>query len=68
MSRAIAAGMAKNGKPYSGNFGIVETYSFWPITHMVAPREQALNRQDCHAKQGRLSELKGFYLTGSARI
>lgn len=64
MGRAIAAGMAENGKPYSGQFGFIETYSFWPITHMVAPKEAALACQECHAKQGRLAEIKGIYLPG----
>ena len=62
--KAIAAGMKKNGIPYSGEYGFVETYSFWPITHMVAPKEDALTCDECHAKEGRLAELKGFYMPG----
>ncbi|WP_260294571.1 tetrathionate reductase family octaheme c-type cytochrome [Sedimenticola hydrogenitrophicus] len=62
--RAIKVGMEKNGKPYSGEYGFVETVSYWPITHMVAPREDALACAECHAREGRLSELRGFYMPG----
>lgn len=62
--RAIKHGMKDFDLPYSGEYGFVETYSYWPITHMVAPKEQALACQDCHAKEGRLKEVKGFYMPG----
>jgi octaheme c-type cytochrome (tetrathionate reductase family) len=64
MGRAIEVGMRKNGIPYSGEFGFVETRSYWPITHMVAPKEDALACGDCHAKDGRLAGMGGFYLPG----
>ena len=63
-AKAIEVGMQKNGIPYSGEFGFVDTYSYWPITHMVAPKEGALDCSECHAREGRLAELKGFYLPG----
>ncbi len=62
--RAIKAGMAKDNVPYSGEFGFIDTYSYWPINHMVAPKEEALACGECHAKNGRMSELKGFYMPG----
>ncbi|HHK73693.1 MAG TPA: hypothetical protein ENJ57_00860, partial [Rhizobiales bacterium] len=49
---------------YSGEFGYINTISWWPITHMVAPKEQALACSECHAKQGRLANLAGFYMPG----
>ncbi len=61
---AIRAGMEQMGKPYSGQYGFVETYSYWPTTHMVAPKEQALACHECHAKKGRLAALTGFYMPG----
>jgi octaheme c-type cytochrome (tetrathionate reductase family) len=64
MGNAIAAGMKQFNKPYSGEFGFIQTYSYWPITHMVAPKEEALACHDCHAKNGRLKELTGFYMPG----
>ncbi|MES9972592.1 MAG: tetrathionate reductase family octaheme c-type cytochrome [Candidatus Thiodiazotropha sp.] len=62
--RAIKVGMQRNNIPYSGEFGFVETYSFWPITHMVAPREEALGCAECHSQNGRLDDLEGFYMPG----
>ncbi|MET0066423.1 MAG: tetrathionate reductase family octaheme c-type cytochrome [Candidatus Thiodiazotropha sp.] len=62
--RAIKVGMEKNHIPYSGEYGFVETYSFWPITHMVAPSEDALSCAECHSRDGRLQSLEGFYMPG----
>ncbi|WP_274620292.1 hypothetical protein [Colwellia maritima] len=64
-SKAIEKGMNKNNLPYSGEFGFIETHSYWPITHMVAPKENALHCADCHAKTGRLSSLNGVYIPGN---
>ncbi|WP_039960356.1 tetrathionate reductase family octaheme c-type cytochrome [endosymbiont of Riftia pachyptila] len=65
--KAIEAGMKKNGIPYSGEWGFVETYSYWPINHMVAPKNDALDCSSCHADDGRLNHLKGFYMPGTGR-
>ena len=62
--KAIEHGMEKNGIPYSGEFDFIETVSYWPINHMVPPKERALECGECHAKQGRLEGLDGFYLPG----
>lgn len=66
-AKAIEAGMGKFNLPYSGEWGFVETYSYWPINHMVAPKEGALGCNECHAKTGRLSNLDGFYMPGAGR-
>jgi octaheme c-type cytochrome (tetrathionate reductase family) len=63
-SRAIARGMEGSGVPYSGEFDFVDTEMWWPTTHMVAPADEALACADCHAKDGRLAGLTGFYLPG----
>ncbi|MEW8536842.1 MAG: tetrathionate reductase family octaheme c-type cytochrome [Candidatus Thiodiazotropha endolucinida] len=63
-ARAIRVGMANNNIPYSGKYDFVETYSYWPITHMVAPGEDALGCAECHSRDGRLDDLKGFYIPG----
>jgi octaheme c-type cytochrome (tetrathionate reductase family) len=42
------------GLPYSGNYGFTETWMYWPTTHMVQPKENALQCTDCHAENGRL--------------
>jgi len=62
--KAIKVGMEKNNLPYSGEYGFVDTYSYWPITHMVAPKENALACDQCHSRDGRLADLAGFYLPG----
>ncbi len=64
MKKAIAYGMKEFNKPYSGQFGFIETYSYWPITHMVAPKKDALTCGECHAREGRLKNVNGFYLPG----
>lgn len=62
--RAIAAGMNYLEQPYSGEFGWIQTEMSWPLAHMVAPAEQALDCVDCHHPEGRLAALGGFYMPG----
>jgi hypothetical protein len=62
--KAIAAGMASRGVEYSGKLGFVETESRWPITHMVAPKEDALTCEQCHRENGRLDGIEGVYIPG----
>ncbi|MGB0960363.1 MAG: tetrathionate reductase family octaheme c-type cytochrome [Halocynthiibacter sp.] len=63
--KAIEAGMKAAGSEYSGEFGFVDTYMYWPITHMVAPSENALDCVACHAKDGRLSGITGVHMPGT---
>jgi octaheme c-type cytochrome (tetrathionate reductase family) len=62
--KAIAAGMKAGGLPYSGQYGFVSTEQTWPITHMVAPKSDALTCAQCHSKDGRLKDVKGIYMPG----
>jgi octaheme c-type cytochrome (tetrathionate reductase family) len=62
--RAIKAAMDAAGADYTGEYGFVETTMHWPLSHMVAPKEQALGCADCHSKDGRLKNLTGFYMPG----
>ena len=62
--KAIATGMATAGAPFSGKVDFIETQMSWPITHMVAPKEDALSCVQCHAKDGRLKSVQGIYLPG----
>ena len=64
-SKAIEAGMKAAGQPYSGKFGFVDTYMYWPITHMVAPASEAVKCGECHAPGGRMEGLAGVFLPGS---
>ena len=67
-AKAIRKGMEVAGREYSGKFGFVHTRMFWPINHMVAPKEQALKCADCHAREGgRMAAVSGFYLPGRDR-
>jgi len=63
--KAAMAGMKTSGLAYSGQYGFVETVMYWPINHMVAPKEQSVGCAECHTQhQGRLAKLTGFYLPG----
>lgn len=62
--KAIATGMRDAGLPFSGQVGFVKTEMFWPITHMVAPKEKALGCGECHRDNGRLAGVTGVYLPG----
>ena len=62
--KAIAAGMKSVNAPYSGKFGFVETEMSWPITHMVAPKQDALACDQCHSRSGRLKDIGGIYIPG----
>ena len=62
---ASAAGMKRVGLPYSGKYGFVRTVMYWPVNHMVAPKEQSLQCADCHNRNNsRLAALKDFYMPG----
>nr|WP_242467702.1 tetrathionate reductase family octaheme c-type cytochrome [Thiocapsa imhoffii] len=68
MAAAIEKGMADFGLDYSGEFGFIETISWWPITHMVVPKEQALGCGDCHTPHdSRLATVAGVYIPGRDR-
>ena len=49
--------MQTAGLPYSGEYGFVETAYAYPVTHMVAPKENTTACATCHVKKGR-KELK----------
>ncbi len=62
--KALEAGMKAANAPYSGKYGFVKTEMSWPITHMVAPKADALTCAQCHSKEGRLKNVKGIYMPG----
>jgi hypothetical protein len=63
-AKAIKVGMESVGLNFSGEYGFVETEYWWPITHMVAPKEKAVACDGCHSRDGRLAKLGGFYMPG----
>lgn len=65
---AAETGMKRVGLPFSGDFGFVGTEMYWPVNHMVSPKEQALACVACHTRDnGRLQKLTGFYMPGRDR-
>ena len=64
--RSIEAAMDYLGEPWSGSFGFVDTFMYWPITHMVAPAEQAVPCAECHSRDGRMAGITGVYIPGTA--
>ena len=62
--KAIESGMAFADRPFSGEVDFIRTQMMWPITHMVAPAENALSCEDCHSKNGRLQNIEGVYMPG----
>ena len=65
--KAIEYGMKEIGAEYSGKYAFVETEMVWPITHMVAPKGDALTCAQCHAPSGgvgRLDKVPDIYMPG----
>jgi octaheme c-type cytochrome (tetrathionate reductase family) len=62
--KALEAGMKAAGGSFSGQYGFVSTEMSWPITHMVAPKDDALTCQQCHGANGRLDKVPGLYMPG----
>lgn len=65
--KAIATGMAASGAPFSGKYDFIDTEMSWPITHMVAPKENAVGCNECHTRGGRLEAIEGVYIPGRDR-
>ena len=62
-NKAIEFGMTYAGLDYSGEFDFVKTSYMYPITHMVAPKDNVVACSECHAKEdGRMANLAGFYM------
>ncbi len=62
--KAIKFGMEYAGLPWSGKIGFIETRMYWPITHMVAPKDKAVPCAECHSHDSRLAGITGVYLPG----
>ncbi|HDR67571.1 MAG TPA: tetrathionate reductase family octaheme c-type cytochrome [Bacteroidaceae bacterium] len=63
--KAAEAGMRRVGLPYSGEHDFVQTITYWPVNHMVSPKNQSVGCAECHTRNnGRLANLAGFYLPG----
>ena len=53
-NNASVLGMKEVNLPYSGSYDFIETEMYWPINHMVTPKENALKCTSCHGNEGRL--------------
>ncbi|TLX73247.1 tetrathionate reductase family octaheme c-type cytochrome [Labilibacter sediminis] len=62
--KASKLGMEYNDRPFSGEYDFIPSEVYWPINHMVSPKEQTLECTDCHSKKSRLANLTDFYLPG----
>jgi hypothetical protein len=62
--KAIETGMKAANAPFSGQVDFLKTEMYWPITHMVAPKEKAVGCNECHARGGRLDKIEGIYIPG----
>ncbi|MBB4285320.1 tetrathionate reductase family octaheme c-type cytochrome [Roseospira goensis] len=62
--KALEAGMRAQPVAFSGSYGFVETETWWPLAHMVAPKDDAVGCNECHTKHGRLAALTDFYMPG----
>ena len=63
--KSIKAAMDYVGEPYSGKFDFARTRMYGPITHMVAPKKQAVRCEECHARDGRMATVAGLYIPGA---
>lgn len=67
-NRALSKGQESVDIPFSGQFDFVDTTYVFPITHMVAPKENVVACTECHTSKGsRLANLGGFYMPGRDR-
>ncbi len=55
--KALRDGAAAFGLPYSGDYGFARTAMYWPTTHMVAPKEDAVQCNECHTPDGKPGRL-----------
>lgn len=52
--KALRLGSEATGLPFSGQYGFARSEMFWKTSHMVSPKEDALQCVDCHDDNGRL--------------
>ncbi len=50
--KALRQGSERSGLPYSGEYGFAATAMYWPLAHMVASANKALQCNECHAPHG----------------
>ncbi len=53
-NRALELGAEATGTQYSGKYDFAETAMYWPLNHMVTPKENALQCAACHSDNSRM--------------
>lgn len=53
-AKALRLGAEASGLEYSGKYGWAKTAMYWPLSHMVEPKERALTCERCHGDGTRL--------------
>ena len=61
---ASQLGMKEINLPYSGSYSFIETEMYWPINHMVAPKEKALKCNSCHGTKADRLDWKALGYSG----
>ncbi|MBK9292252.1 MAG: tetrathionate reductase family octaheme c-type cytochrome [Bacteroidetes bacterium] len=66
---AIIKGMEYVGLPYSGKYAFIDTEVYLPVNHMVSPSAETVSCKECHTRseEGRLAQLRDFYMPGRDR-
>lgn len=60
--QAFRTNQENTGLAYSGEYGFTQTEMYWTQTHMVQPKENALQCTDCHSENGRMDwEALGYF-------
>ncbi|MCB9452614.1 MAG: tetrathionate reductase family octaheme c-type cytochrome [Anaerolineaceae bacterium] len=60
--QALRLGSDTVGMAYSGQYGFATTDMYWNLSHMVAPKENALQCTECHGEDGRMDwQALGYY-------
>jgi hypothetical protein len=59
---AARLGSEAAGLEYSGEYGFAPTEMYWSLSHMVGPKENALQCTDCHGENSRMDwEALGYF-------
>lgn len=60
--QAARLGAGATGMAYSGSYDFAPTEMYWLLTHMVAPKEEALQCSQCHGEDSRMDwEALGYH-------
>ncbi|NHZ84660.1 MAG: tetrathionate reductase family octaheme c-type cytochrome [Planctomycetia bacterium] len=62
---AAEVGMKESNLPFSGKISFIKTAMYWPVNHMVSPKEESVQCNECHThNNSRIAGLTDFYLPG----